>query len=163
MRPHTVRRPRLALGDGAATRVGFFGRPVVATPVLDSNWVGQLDIVFWKHRDRRCCVWQHWSGSVYLQSVWWYLDREDSSSMVTAGAAADTTKGNSRAPQESGLLCSHSHGESSRHLRALLSVCGGHSFGGLRCCSCRVCVCVGVGGVVLCRCVCVCVCVCVTC
>ena len=25
MRPHTVRRPRLALGDGAATRVSFFG------------------------------------------------------------------------------------------------------------------------------------------
>ena len=24
MRPHTVRRLRLALGDGAATRVGFF-------------------------------------------------------------------------------------------------------------------------------------------
>jgi len=24
MRPHTVRRPRLALGDGVATRVGFF-------------------------------------------------------------------------------------------------------------------------------------------
>ena len=43
---------------------------------------------------------------------------------------------------------------SSRHLRALLSVCGKCSFGGLGCCSCRVCVCVG--GVVLCRCVCVC-------
>jgi len=25
VRPHAVRRPRLALGDGAATRVGFFG------------------------------------------------------------------------------------------------------------------------------------------
>jgi len=25
VRPHTVRRPRLALGDGAATRVGSFG------------------------------------------------------------------------------------------------------------------------------------------
>jgi len=25
VRPHTVRRPRLALGDGAATRVSFFG------------------------------------------------------------------------------------------------------------------------------------------
>jgi len=43
---------------------------------------------------------------------------------------------------------------SSRHLRALLSVCGTCSFGGLGCCSCRVCV--GVGGVVLCRCVCLC-------
>jgi len=41
---------------------------------------------------------------------------------------------------------------SSRHLRALLSVCGGCSFGGLGCCSCRVCV----GGNVLCRCACVC-------
>jgi len=40
---------------------------------------------------------------------------------------------------------------SSRHLRALLSVCGGCSFGGLGCCSCRVCV----GGGVLCQCVCV--------
>ena len=56
-----------------------------------------------------------------------------------------------------------------RPMRALLSVCGRCSFGGLGCCSCRVrvrCVCVsvsvrgvsGVGGVgvVLCRCVCVC-------
>jgi len=31
---------------------------------------------------------------------------------------------------------------SSRHLRALLSDCGRCSFGGLGCCSCRVCVCV---------------------
>jgi len=44
------------------------------------------------------------------------------------------------------------HAPSSRHLRALLSVCGGCSFGGLF----LSCVCVGVGGVVLCRCVCVC-------
>jgi len=41
-----------------------------------------------------------------------YLDREDASSMVTAGATANTTEGNSRASRESGLLCSHSHGES---------------------------------------------------
>jgi len=40
------------------------------------------------------------------------IDREDASSMVTAGATADTTEGNSRASRESGLLCSHSHGES---------------------------------------------------
>ena len=40
------------------------------------------------------------------------LDREDASSMVTAGATANTTEGNSRASRESGLLCSHSHGES---------------------------------------------------
>jgi len=39
-------------------------------------------------------------------------DREDASSMVTAGATAHTTEGNSRASRESGLLCSHSHGES---------------------------------------------------
>ena len=32
------------------------------------------------------------------------------------------------------------HAPSSRHLRALLSVCEGCSFGGLGCCSCRVCV-----------------------
>jgi len=32
--------------------------------------------------------------------------------MVTAGATANTTEGNSRASRESGLLCSHSHGES---------------------------------------------------
>jgi len=36
------------------------------------------------------------------------LDREDASSMVTAGATANTTEGNSRASRESGLLCSHS-------------------------------------------------------
>jgi len=48
------------------------------------------------------------------------------------------------------------HAPSSRHLRALLSVCAGCSFGGLGWCSCRVCVCFGVGGVVLCRRVCVC-------
>jgi len=48
------------------------------------------------------------------------------------------------------------HAPSSRHLRALLSVCGGCLFEGLGCCSCRVCVSVS-GGVVLCRCVCVCV------
>jgi len=39
-------------------------------------------------------------------------DREDAASMVTAGATANTTEGNSRASRESGLLCSHSHGES---------------------------------------------------
>jgi len=32
--------------------------------------------------------------------------------MVTAGVTANTTEGNSRAPRESGLLCSHSHRES---------------------------------------------------
>jgi len=32
--------------------------------------------------------------------------------MVTAGATANTTKGNSRESRESGLLCAHSHGES---------------------------------------------------
>jgi len=42
---------------------------------------------------------------------------------------------------------------SSRHLRALLSFCGGCSFAGLGCCSCRMCVC-RCGGVVLCVCVC---------
>jgi len=31
--------------------------------------------------------------------------------MVTAGATANTTVKNSRASRESGLLCSHSHGE----------------------------------------------------
>ena len=39
-------------------------------------------------------------------------DRQDASSMVTAGATANTTVKNSRASRESGLLCSHSHGES---------------------------------------------------
>jgi len=50
------------------------------------------------------------------------------------------------------------HAPSSRHLRALLSVCGGVHLGvwGV---VLVVCVCVGVEGVVLCRCVCVCVCV----
>jgi len=32
--------------------------------------------------------------------------------MVTAGATANTTEGNSRASRESGLLYSHSHGKS---------------------------------------------------
>ena len=41
-------------------------------------------------------------------------DREDASSMATAGATANTTVKNSRASRESGLLCSHSHGESMR-------------------------------------------------
>jgi len=40
------------------------------------------------------------------------FDREDASSMVTAGATANTTEGNSCASRESGLLCSHSQGES---------------------------------------------------
>ena len=40
------------------------------------------------------------------------LGREDASSMVTAGATANITVKNSRASRESGLLCSHSHGES---------------------------------------------------
>jgi len=41
------------------------------------------------------------------------IDCEDvKSSMVTAGATATTTEGNSSASRESGLLCSHSHGES---------------------------------------------------
>jgi len=39
-------------------------------------------------------------------------DREDASSMVTAGATADTTEGNSRASRESGLLCSHAYRQS---------------------------------------------------
>jgi len=47
------------------------------------------------------------------------------------------------------------HAPSSRHLRALLSVCGSCSFGGLECCSYRVCVCIGVGRVILSVCVCV--------
>ena len=34
---------------------------------------GTTDIVFWERRDRRRCVWQHGSGYVYLQSLWWYL------------------------------------------------------------------------------------------
>jgi len=38
--------------------------------------------------------------------------REDASSMVTAGATAITTEEDSRAARDSGLLCSHSHGES---------------------------------------------------
>jgi len=41
-----------------------------------------------------------------------YNNREEAASMVTAGATANTTEGNCRASRESGLLCSHSHGES---------------------------------------------------
>jgi len=39
-------------------------------------------------------------------------DREDAWSMATAGATANTTEDTSRASRESGMLCSHSHGES---------------------------------------------------
>jgi len=39
------------------------------------------------------------------------------------------------------------HAPSPRHLRALLSVCGRCSVGGLGCCSCRVRVCVSMSGV----------------
>ena len=46
------------------------------------------------------------------------------------------------------------HAPSSRHYRALLSVCGRCSFGGLGCCSCRVCV--SVSGVLFSVGVCVC-------
>jgi len=52
-------------------------------------------------------------------------------------------------------------GGTQRHLRALLSVCGGCSFGGVGCYSCRVCV--SVSGVLFSVGVCVCACVCVTC
>jgi len=41
-------------------------------------------------------------------------NREKASSIVTAGATANTTEGNSRASRESGLLCSYSHGGSIR-------------------------------------------------
>ena len=41
-----------------------------------------------------------------------YHNKEDASSMVTVGATANTTERNSRASRESGLFCSHSHGES---------------------------------------------------
>jgi len=37
-----------------------------------------------------------------------HVNREDASSMVTAGATADTTEGNRRASRESGLLFSYS-------------------------------------------------------
>ena len=39
-------------------------------------------------------------------------DREGASTLVTAGETANTTVKNSRASRESGLWCSHSHGES---------------------------------------------------
>jgi len=51
--------------------IGIRKRPVVPTPILDANCVGRPDIVFWERRDRRCFVWQHGSGSVSLQSLWW--------------------------------------------------------------------------------------------
>jgi len=53
--------------------------------------------------------------------------------------------------------CGRWYAPSSRHLRALLSVCGGCLFGGLVCCSC--CVCVSVSGALFS----VGVCLCVTC
>jgi len=59
------------------------------------------------------------------------------------------------------LRCGHPpgrgrwHAPSSRHLRAMLSVCGRCSFGGLGCCSCRVCLCRCRGCCYLSVCVCV--------
>ena len=55
------------------------------------------------------CVCAHFPF-VYKSSV--TSDREDASSLVTAGATANTMKGNSRASRGLGLLCSHSHAES---------------------------------------------------
>ena len=46
------------------------------------------------------------------RNIYIFIDREDASSMVTAGAIANTTVRNSRASRESRLFCSHSHGES---------------------------------------------------
>ena len=51
-------------------------------------------------------------GTVAAPPGYVNTDRGDASSMVTAGATASNTKGNSRASRESGLLCSYSHGES---------------------------------------------------
>jgi len=53
-----------------------------------------------------------WNGQSLFGSDQRYHDREDASSMVAAGATANTTVKNSRASRESGLLCSQSHGES---------------------------------------------------
>jgi len=47
---------------------------------------------------------------LYIRS--YTIDRKHASSMVTAGATANTTEENGRASRDSGLLCSHSHGES---------------------------------------------------
>jgi len=80
----------------------------------------------------------------------WANRSTDVALQVRVNPTANTTEGNSRASRESGSLCSHS-------LRALLSVCGRCSFGGLGCYSCRVRVC-------RCRgCCSLSVCVCVTC
>jgi len=40
------------------------------------------------------------------------LRLKDALSVVKTGATANTTEGNTRASRESGVLCSHSHGES---------------------------------------------------
>jgi len=91
-------------------------------------------------------------------------DREDAPSMVTAGATANTKEGNGGASRESGLLCSHSHEESTAWEVARTVVAPPSSV-----VTCLwevlvwgfvlvVCVCVSVSGV-LCP---VCVCVCVT-
>jgi len=56
--------------------------------------------------------WTKRNGQSLFRSDQRYHDREGASSMVTAGATANTTVKNSRASRESGLLCSHSHRES---------------------------------------------------
>jgi len=70
------------------------------------------------------------SGSGLTLRVNPSIDREDASSVVTAGATANTTVKNIRASRESGLLCSHSHGESIAGNLSLSSESGGGGGGG---------------------------------
>jgi len=85
--------------------------------------------------------------AIYTYQLHRNSDEEDASSMVTAGATANTTEGNNRASRESGLLLfSHSHGVARTVVAPPMSV--------VKCLwevfvwrSCRARVCAGVGGV----------------
>ena len=74
----------------------------------------------------------------------------------TAAGTATSTTGHHRCTLSHPPGRGRWHAPSSRHLRTLLSVCGRCSFGGLGCCSCRVCVCRCRGCCSLSVCVCVC-------
>ena len=93
-----------------------------------------------RHASLHTCI--HTCRHVRLDTCLHTHDREAASSMVTAGATANTTEGNSCASRESGWLCSHSH-----VVKCLWEVFV-WGFGELF----LSCVCAG--GVVLCRCVC---------
>jgi len=72
----------------------LFSQPPILACSSDSRFrrklTGTTKIVFWERRDRRCCVWQHGSGSVFLQSLWLKreLELQAFSCVLTTGVRA---------------------------------------------------------------------------